>query len=207
MEVQEVGPMATSLKQYKGPRYQPGDNCDIPVGAVVLRMNTASFKHNALCVISILMPDGTWHDAIDCTPPQCGQQLRDRTRTWLATTAESRVIRAMAEQIERYNVEIDNYLEEDDNHTLDDSFVFGRLRLIDTVSDIAVTATGNKLITEESIFTEFERWLEALAARSDLEPETIYNMLIRGARRSTVPHVTYLQRFNRTIRFQDNINE
>lgn len=207
MEVQEVSPMATSLKQYEGPRYDAGKTCDIPVGSVVIKSNTASFKNKLLYVVCILLPDGSWHEAIDCTPPNCGQQLRERIRTWLAMSAESRVIRAVSEVSEVLNTEIDDYLDESELNTLDDSFVYLRLTRIDVMATMAVTATGHKLVNDESIFDEFQRWLEAVAARTELDPEKIYSMLVRGAQRSKTPHVNYLKKFNRAIRFQDNVNE
>ena len=40
-----------------------------------------------------------------------------------------------SEQIERYSVEITNYLDEDDRHTIADSFVYDRLTKIDQLSD------------------------------------------------------------------------
>ena len=197
MEVQEVSPMATSLKQYEGPRYDAGKTCDIPVGSIVIQSNAASFKHKPLYVVCILLPDGSWHEAIDCTPPNCGQQLRERTRTWLAMSEESRVIRAVSEISEVLNTEIDDYLDESEL----------RLTRIDVLATMAVTATGHKLVNDESIFDEFQRWLEAVAARTELDPEKIYSMLVRGAQRSKTPHVNYLKKFNRAIRFQDNVNE
>jgi hypothetical protein len=207
MEVQEVSPIATSLKQYKGPRYDAGKSCDIPVGSVVLKAKNASFKHKPLYVVCVLLPDGTWHEALDCTPPNCGQQLRERIRTWLVMSAESRVIRAVSEISDVLNNEIDTHLDEDELHTLDDSFVYLRLTQIDAMATMAVASTGNKLVNDELIFDEFQRWLEAVAARTELSPETIHSMLVRGAQRSKTPHVNYLKKFNRAIRFQDNINE
>lgn len=199
--------MATSLKQYDGPRYKAGESCSISAGGVVLKAYSASFKRKAFYNVCVLLPDGEWYEAIDCTPPNCGQQLRERIRTWLTLSKESRVIRAVSEIVEGINTEIDVYLDKGPLNTLEDSYVYTRLMKIDELSNLAVSATGNKIVNEDVIFEEFQRWLEALAARTEIEPERLYSMLIRGAQRANTPHVTYLKKFNRAIRFQDNVNE
>jgi len=200
--------MATSLMQYEGPRYKAGQTFTIEVGSVVLKAHTASFKRQkSFYEVCILLPDGEWYTALDCTPPNCGQQLRERIRTWLALSRESRVIRAVSEMVEQLNQEIDDYLDKGEACTLEDSFVYNRLTEIDTLSSMAVAATGNKIVNDDLIFDEFQRWLEALAARTEIAPEKLYSMLIRGAQKAKAPHGNYLKKFNRAIRFQDNENE
>jgi hypothetical protein len=205
--VEEVGPTAISLKQYIGPRRQPGETFKLPGGSVVLKAHTGSFDKKATYVVCVLLPNGEWHTAADCAPPNCGQLLRDRTRTWLSLSLESRVIRAISELIEELNLEVDVYLDHDTAHTLEDDFVCAQLEKIEELANLAATSTGKQIINEETIFEEFQRWLEAIAVRTLIEPEKLYNMLIRGAQRAKTPHVDYLKRFNRAIRFQDKENE
>jgi len=109
--------------------------------------------------------------------------------------------------VEQLNQEIDAYLDRGPACTLEDSFVHNLLTEIDTLSNMAAVATGKQIVNEEAIFEEFQRWLEAIAVRTRIEPEKLYSMLIRGAQRAKTPHVDYLKRFNRAIRFQDKENE
>jgi hypothetical protein len=109
--------------------------------------------------------------------------------------------------IEALNQKVDVYLDQDPSHTLEDTFVCGQLEKIEELANLASTATGKQIVNEETIFEEFQRWLEAVAVRTLIEPEKLYNMLIRGAQRAKTPHVDYLKKFNRAIRFQDKENE
>ena len=61
-----------------------------------------------------------------------------------------------SEQIERYSVEITNYLDEDDRHTIADSFVYDRFIKIDQLIARLVAVTGD---TEEEVIAEIERKL------------------------------------------------
>ena len=109
--------------------------------------------------------------------------------------------------IEELNQQVDVYLDQDPSHTLEDDFACSQLEQIEALANLAATATGKQIVNEESIFEEFQRWLEAIAVRTLIEPEKLYSMLIRGAQRAKTPHVDYLKRFNRAIRFQDKENE
>lgn len=208
LDVKEVGPSVVSFKQYVGPRFTADQECNIQVGAIVLKAWSASF--NLGCIkytVCTLLPNGEWHEIIDCVPPKCGQLLRERIRTWLTLSLESRVIRAVSEIIDELNKEIDEYLNEDTSHNMEDPFVYTRHTQSDELIDMSTAATGKKIVNVEELFDEFQQWLEAVSRRTGRPPSEVYDMLIQGAQRTKVPHVNYLKKFNRAIRFQDNINE
>jgi DNA-binding LytR/AlgR family response regulator len=61
-----------------------------------------------------------------------------------------------SEQIQRYSVEITNYLDEDRRRTIDDSFVYDRMIKIDQLITRLVAVTVD---TEEEVIAEIERKL------------------------------------------------
>lgn len=204
LDLEEVPPTAATLWQFKGSRYKSGQYCDIEVGSVVLKVSPASFKHSARYIVCILLPEGEWFEARECSPPGCAQLLRDYLRTWLTLSPECRVVRAAEETIGLITKEIELYLDKDEEHTLEDAFVHNRLTKIDSYAEVsAAAAVGDAIIDETTVFDAFQRWLEAMASISELPPDEMYYMLVRGAQRANSPHVDYLRRFNRIIKFQD----
>lgn len=203
LDVESIPITAVDLRQYVGMRYKSGTVCNLEVGAVVLKVRGPSFKSRPRYTVSILLPHGKWYDARDCSPPGCAQILKEYVRTWLTLSPECRIVRGAEEITANIQTEIDEYLDEDSSRSIDDGFVYTRLIQIDELANMtAVFSSPPSIINETTVFDAFQRWLEAMASMSELPPEQLYEMLIRGAQRVKTPHVNYLKRFNRAVKFQ-----
>jgi|TARA_B100000809_G_C15123798_1_gene525359 hypothetical protein len=203
LDVKDIPVTAVHLSQYVGERYKSGTVCTLEVGAVVLKVQGPSFNNKPRYTVSILLPHGKWYDARDCAPPGCAQLLREYIRTWLTLSPECRIVRGAEEMTAKIQAEIDEYLDEDPSRSVDDGFAYTRLIRMDELASMSATfSSPPRIIDEITVFDAFQRWLEAMSSMSEIPPEQLYEMLIRGAQRAKTPHVNYLKRFNRAVKFQ-----
>jgi hypothetical protein len=205
--VESVAPTAVSFKQYVGPLYFPGDSYRFVEGDIVVKYNNPSFSKKSLVVVTVAMENFTWYTARVCTGESCPMILREYIRGWVALSRECRIIRAAHEWVHKIQDEIDSYLDREPIvHSPDDEYVYSRMVQIDQLGRAMAEASAPpNLINEETVFEAFQRWLESLSTMSEVPPDELYGMLIRGAQKTTARehHVPYLKKFARALHFKD----